>query len=358
MRTASIFTAALFGGAIVFAFAPVAGAHQSYNLSGYGSGLAGSTNGSDGSPTDVPPATWTNGGEDEYTGKLPVNWIAGIHSSTDLRVEQTGSAVNPPFDSMIDQVNVYNAATDPDLPTDRVLAVGGLSWSDPGNGNQGWGHGLDYGLIEVEPLDTVLAGGPVKLTITLSDDPSDGVAPQLAFALYGGWDTSGTSDRHQTFTTNPAPVDNPLGSAGLTLIDYAVAVGPGRTITRTIDIDDTYDGHYTVFVGALGGVAGQYQITISAAPDEALGACETALVDSDGDGIPDDHDACPGTPSGAEVDQAGCSHAQFCAKVDVTAKKGKTICKKSDWKNDEPLMSGKQADCAYDKSSNSCAPTP
>ena len=337
---------------------PQARAHQSYNLSGYGSGLAGSTNGSDGSPTAVPPATWTNGGEDAYTGKLPATWIAGIHTTTDIRVEQTGAGPHPPLDSMLDQVNAYNVANDPDLPTDRVLAVGGLSWSDPGNGNQGWGHGLDYGLIEVEPLDTILAGGPVKLTITLGDDPSDGVAPQLAFAVYGGWDASATSDRHQTFTTNPTPVNNPLGSAGLTLIDFAVAAGPGRSISRTIDLDGTYDGHYTVFVGALGGVAGQYQITVSASPDAALGECLDAAVDTDGDGIPDDHDACPGTPSGVEVDRAGCSHAQFCGAIDVTAKNGKKICKKSDWKNDEPLMTGKQADCAYDKASNSCVPTP
>ena len=353
MTKASMLTRTRLAAALVgaLAFVPAAHAHQSYNLSGYGSGLAGSTNGNDGSPTADPPATWTNGGEEEYTGNLPAHWIAGIHSSSDLRVEQTGSAVNPPFDSMRDQVNVYNASNDPDLPTDRVLAVGGLSWSDPGNANQGWGHGLDYGLIEVEPLETILAGGAVKLTVTLSDDPSDGVAPQLAFAIYGGWDTSATSNRHQTFTTSPAPVNNPLGSAGLTLLDYAVAAGPGRTISRTIDLDETYDGHFTVFVGALGGVAGQYQITVSAAAD-------TSGSDDDGDGISNAHDACPGTATAVEVDQGGCSQVQFCAAVDNTSKKFKTLCKKADWKNDEPLMSGKQADCMYQKSTNSCVPTP
>jgi hypothetical protein len=36
-------------------------AHATYNVSGYGAGLAGSTNGSDGAPTAVPPAEWTNG---------------------------------------------------------------------------------------------------------------------------------------------------------------------------------------------------------------------------------------------------------------------------------------------------------
>ena len=218
------------------AFAAAAHAHATYNLSGYGSGLAGSTNGADGSPASA-DAAWTNGPVAEYVGALPVNWYCGLHNATQVRTIQTGVAPNPPSGSLLQQVNSYNTANDPDLPADRVLAVGGLSWSDPGNANQGWGHGLDYGLIHVSPLDTILANGPVTLSITVQDDPSDGVAPQLAFALYGGWDTSTTGERHQTFTTSPTPVDNPLGSAGLTLIDFAVATAPGQPLSRTYQVD-------------------------------------------------------------------------------------------------------------------------
>lgn len=36
-----------------------------------------------------------------------------------------------------------------------------------------------------------------------------------------------------------------------------------------------------------------------------------AAQDSDGDGVPDDVDACPGTPAGMEVDASGCSTAPF-----------------------------------------------
>lgn len=222
-RTHTIALAAVLAGTV--AAATSAHAHATYNISGYGPGLAGSINGADGLPTD-PAATWTNGSVADYAGGLPVHWYAGIHSATQVRTIQTGVAPNPPSDSLLQQVNSYNAANDPDLPADRVLAVGGLSWSDPGNGNQGWGHGLDYGLIHVTPLDTILANGPVTLTITVQDDPSDGVAPQLAFALYGGWDTNAGSIRHQTFVTSPSPVNNPLGSTGLTLVDFAVATRP------------------------------------------------------------------------------------------------------------------------------------
>jgi hypothetical protein len=266
------------------------------------------------------------------------------------------------------------------LPIDRVLAIGGASWSDPANDDQGWGMGLDYGLIHFSPVDEILAAGPVKFTITLQDDPADGLTPQLAFALYGGWDTGATSDRHQTFVTNPAPEESdPLGSTGLTLIDFAVATGPGRPLTRGYTLDTTYGGHYTVFVGALGGVSGQYQLTVSAFPDVELGACEegsatqlaacnasletmrgelqAATADADGDGRRNQDDACADTPAGAAVDQTGCSQAQFCGAIAVADKAGRNACKKADWQNDEPLLKKKRdLDCVYSKSARACQP--
>jgi hypothetical protein len=284
-----------------------------------------------------------------------------MHSPTLVRTIQTGSAVNPANGSLLQQVDAYNASNDPDLPTDRVLAVGGKSWSDLNNANQGWGHGLDYGLVHFSPIETVLAGGPVKFTITLEDDPSDTVSPQLAFAIYGGWDTNPGSTRHQTFVTSPTPLDNPLGSAGLTLLDFAVAPGPGRTLSRTYDLDATYAGEYTIFVGALGGVAGQYQLTVTTAPDAGLADCQTdlaaATADADADGVGDASDACADTPPSTPVDQVGCSWAQFCAPFDVLDKAGKKACKKADWMNDEPAMTRKQVDCVVDKATASCVPS-
>jgi len=65
---------------------------------------------------------------------------------------------------MLQQVETFNAANDLGLPTDRVLAVGGLSWSDPENDGQGWRHGLDFGLMQFSPVETLLAEGPVTFT--------------------------------------------------------------------------------------------------------------------------------------------------------------------------------------------------
>ena len=47
--------------------------------------------------------------------------------------------------------------------------------------------------------------------------------------------------------------------------------------------------------------------------DECVGAAyvfEFGLGDCDGDGVPDDEDACPGTPAGEAVDANGCTPTQ------------------------------------------------
>jgi hypothetical protein len=365
---------------------PSARAHATYNLSGYGAGVGGSTNGADGDPA-TPEASWTSG-PTEYTGKLPVNWYCGLHNPTQVRTIQTGAGPEPPSGSLLAQVNSHNAQSDPDLPADRVLAVGAVSWSNPDWFDQGWGHGLDYGLIHVSPVESIVADGTVKLTITLADDPTDAVAVRLAYALYAGWDTSTTASRHQTFVTNPSPVDDPLGSSGLTLVDFAVATAPGQTISRSYDVVTTHEGEYTLLIGSLGDTSGQYQVTAGLFPsgqptDEELAQCTTSLAqattdltqamtdltdaqtalavttsDVDGDGVPDVRDGCAATAAGAAVDDAGCSQGQFCGALPAGTKAERRACKKADWKNDEPLMATRQADCTYVKASRTCGPTP
>jgi hypothetical protein len=406
------------GAALLLSFAPIARAQTTYNLSGYGPGVAGSTNGDDGSPTALPSATWTNDGVSDYAGGLPAQWYAAMGNGSTPRVVQTGSPPSPASGSLLEQVNSYNAATDPDLPTDRVLAVGGCSWSDPANGGQGWGHSLDYGLIRFAPLDALLANGPLYVTIAVDDDPSNVRKIRPAFALYGGWDTNPSSERHQTYTTTPRPLDDPLGSQGLTLLDYAVAPAAGDSMSQTFRLKSDYAGRYTLVVGALGMVDGRYRVTITpgvappdsdgdgvsddvdncptvANPDQldtdgdgmgdacdpfpkdpsnaALVMCQAALAtikaeaatavpDVDHDGVADSRDICAATPWGAAVDASGCSRAQFCASFDATTRTGRKSCHRADWKNDEPLLTKKTADCTVVKGRNGgpsflCVPT-
>jgi hypothetical protein len=391
--------------ASVFTAPTPASADTSYNLSGYGSGgVAGSTNGNDGLPADG-TAAWSNGSAAGYAGGLPVQWYARLQDAVTPRTLETGSGGSPPADSLLAHVTAYNATHDPDRPADATLAVGGLSWADPANPGapgQGWGHGMDYGLLHFTPLDAVQAGGPVDFTITVANDPLNASAVRLAFVLYGGWDTNPSSSRHQTFFSSPAPTSNPLGASGLTVIDYAVAATPGETLARTYRLDATYGGRYTVFVAAQGGVAGRYVLTVTprlAPPDrdgdgfddvadncpavsnadqanadgDALGdlcdpfphdpdnaaaqcridlsaamtALATATADDDADLVRNPDDACADTPGGAVVDPTGCSQAQFCAGFDAKTKRGQQACRKADWENDEPLMRGRSdADCA------------
>lgn len=65
---------------------------------------------------------------------------------------------------------------------------------------------------------------------------------------------------------------------------------------------------------------------------------EGYLPDSDGDGIPDYKDNCPSTPPGQEVGPNGCSSAQFCSQIVLSADKkdpNRKLCVGADWKDNE-----------------------
>jgi hypothetical protein len=69
--------------------------------------------------------------------------------------------------------------------------------------------------------------------------------------------------------------------------------------------------------------------------------------DADGDGEPDGTDRCAATPAGQAVDGDGCSAAQFCAAQSYAA------CRRSDWRNDEPLRAPR--DCSRTRRPRACS---
>ena len=90
-----------------------------------------------------------------------------------------------------------------------------------------------------------------------------------------------------------------------------------------------------------------------------------ATADGDQDGRRDLDDRCPSTALGDPVDDAGCSPAQFCGQFDATCEPGRAACRQADWRNDEPLMTLRQADCKIDNngtplklSDDRCVPVP
>ena len=68
--------------------------------------------------------------------------------------------------------------------------------------------------------------------------------------------------------------------------------------------------------------------------------------DSDGDGEIDRRDRCPDTPVGEPIDDAGCSHEQWCHTIVPTTWRAKAECRQSDFQNDEPLRA---RDCRVDR---------
>ncbi len=95
----------------------------------------------------------------------------------------------------------------------------------------------------------------------------------------------------------------------------------------------------------LGESAAQLQLL-----QNELAACTAALPgDTDSDGEYDPTDACPDTASGAVVDSAGCSRAQFCMRSATDYRS----CRELDWKNDEP-SERRPEDCSWSFSSNTC----
>jgi len=85
----------------------------------------------------------------------------------------------------------------------------------------------------------------------------------------------------------------------------------------------------------------------SCCPDCPIPPCPPVCSDSDNDGHANDNDRCPFTPAGLDVDELGCSQAEFCERIKVNTRRDARVCKKADWKNDQPLA-GKTFDCRFD----------
>lgn len=76
------------------------------------------------------------------------------------------------------------------------------------------------------------------------------------------------------------------------------------------------------------------------------------MADPDADGLPALADSCPDSVPGEPVDDDGCTQAQFCARIDLSAPGGSNFCRHADWGGDEPL--GNPHDCR--PSGGICAP--
>jgi hypothetical protein len=62
-----------------------------------------------------------------------------------------------------------------------------------------------------------------------------------------------------------------------------------------------------MFRNLVNGQAVAWPLAVPAYSAILLYTQDEALMESDGDGIPDSQDLCPGTPTGATVNASGCS---------------------------------------------------
>ncbi|WP_152428844.1 hypothetical protein [Methylomonas sp. MK1] len=200
----------------------LASAHVTYNLA------AGDTFPPDGSAT----GPWSDG-DPGYIGNLPATWVAMIHNDGGVANSQTASG--------------------------HGIGMGAKAYKD---GATNWGHTADYGLFELH--------ADAEVTITVS---SDGSNLRPAFGLWSGWDTAGSSSRHQSYLNNGAlnpMAASPLGTT-LALVDasaWTFAATQGTTATATLTRFLTA-GNYTLILGGYDGTVGganlAYTATISAA---------------------------------------------------------------------------------------------
>lgn len=106
---------------------------------------------------------------------------------------------------------------------------------------------------------------------------------------------------HQRVTTNQSH-DNSLVNVGAGVKVAFNDVVNLRTEVRLINDTDNEMTSYTASIGLQLLLGGRK----SPPPPPAPVVVEQVYSDSDGDGVPDEYDQCPGTPPGVEVDEVGC----------------------------------------------------
>lgn len=84
-----------------------------------------------------------------------------------------------------------------------------------------------------------------------------------------------------------------------------------------------------------------------------IAECRAEVEDADADGEADASDRCLATPTGAAVDDGGCSREQFCNAIPVDHFMDRWLCSLADWRNDDPPLRVPR-DCRVDLRRNLC----
>ena len=89
-------------------------------------------------------------------------------------------------------------------------------------------------------------------------------------------------------------------------------------------------GACLIDVGQLRGDIADRDSTIQQLENENT-YLQSQLIDTDMDGVLDQHDLCRLSPAGEDVNHSGCTKIQFCGSIDVTSAHGIKRCNNSSY---------------------------
>lgn len=199
---------------------------------------------------------------------------------------------------------------------------------------------------DVPPGSTVTIRYVVKVAPVIANQAS------VTMVSYGGFPLPQLSDDPET----EALVDPTLTVLQCPGQQGGQCCGP---LDECLSVVDGVTGELKQCSADLGMCQQEAQACVATAAqlEKALGQAQAAIdeltADPDMDGVIAARDDCPETPCGEEVDANGCSRDEFCRSVPTDGANWKKLCRRSDWKNDEPLLD-KPKDCEPDTSEGAC----
>lgn len=162
----------------------------------------------------------------------------------------------------------------------------------------------------------VVAGGIDGFTIT-GIDTAEMLDPDDPFAF----ETTITF-----FTDSSDPFDNPYPPFDLIMTPIVDDTGGvcGDSVLDAGEMCDDGNSASGDGCSATCQVEAGFECTLPG-PGPTSSVCIPIIVDTDGDGVPDSADLCPGTAAGAEVDNFGCAQSQLDEDGDGVAN-GDDLC--------------------------------
>jgi hypothetical protein len=180
------------------------------------------------------------------------------------------------------------------VPTDLVIDGGGRLFVASSNNARIEIFGLDAHVDAEAIVPALVSLLPATIDVTASD------AVANVKVTLPGRDPAG-ADAASIRVNGLLPSGTAIGDADGDGVPDLLLTLPASALAATFA--PAVSGTVTA-TGLIGGLAftGRAELTVT----------RVAIVDADGDGVPDPVDACPATPAGAKVNAGGCSVLQLC----------------------------------------------